>query len=58
MLWLGVLPVSVSEWYGVPPLEKMLQVVRLREAMDRYDRQWHQMEAAMVERRAIHVRAR
>jgi hypothetical protein len=57
-LWLGVLPVSVSEYYGVPPLEKMLQVVRLHEAMERYDREWHRQEAALVVRHAVRALAR
>lgn len=44
-MWLGVLRVKVEEYYGAPPLEKMLQVLRLREAMDRYDREWHERSA-------------
>jgi hypothetical protein len=37
---LGVLRVKPEEWYGAPPLEKMIQVVRLHEAMERYHQQW------------------
>jgi len=35
----------MQEWYGVPPLEKMMQVVRLHEAIERYDREWHERES-------------
>jgi len=40
VLWLGVLRVKVEEYYGAPPLEKMIQVVRLAEAMESYHQQW------------------
>ena len=60
MLWLGV--VSAEEWYGIPVLERLLPLVMLREAMDRYHREWHQQASlwgqAQARRRAGRALAR
>jgi hypothetical protein len=57
---LGV--VSAEEWYGIPVLERMLPVLMLREAMERYHREWHQQASLLAEaqarRRAGRVLAR
>lgn len=60
VLWLGV--VSAEEWYGIPVLERMLPVLMLREAMERYHREWYQQASLLAEaqarRRAGRVLAR
>lgn len=54
--------VSAEEWYGIPVLERMLPVLMLREAMERYHREWHQQASLLAEaqarRRAGRVLAR